>query len=200
MFITHAGKSPQIDSEAFCAPDATICGAVSIGKGSRIMHGARIIAEGGKIVIGNNVIIMQNAVVRSTSTHNCIIGSSVLIGPTAHIVGATIENEVFLATGTSIFHGSHIGAQSVVRIHGVVHVNTHLAAKTSVPIGWVAVGNPAQLFSTDQAEELWAVQEPLNFAKTVYGVDQPLNACLSYVTSSVSDKLETHLMDTAADT
>ena len=111
-----------------------------------------------------------------------------------------IEDEVFLATGTSIFHASRIGARSVVRIHGVVHVNTHLAPETVVPIGWVAVGNPAELFSTDQAEELWAVQEPLKFSKTVYGIDQSLNTCLKAVTRVVSDRLRPHTEDVVTHT
>jgi len=38
-----------------------------------------------------------------------------------------------------------IGAE--VRIHGVVQVNTRVSAGTVVPIRWVAVGDPAQLFS-----------------------------------------------------
>ncbi len=199
MLITHNARSPIIASEAYVAPDATICGDVSIGQGSRIMHGARIIAEGGRVEIGENVIVMQNAVIRSTLAHNCVIGSSVLIGPTAHVVGAVVEDEVFLATGTSIFHASRIGSRSVVRINGVVHVNTHLAPETQVPIGWVAVGNPAQLFSPDQAEELWAVQEPLKFALTAYGIDQPLYTCLKEATSAVSRRLKSHIVDTVVD-
>ena len=42
----------------------------------------------------------------------------------------------------------------------------------SVPIGWVAVGNPAQIFSPNDHEAIWAVQEPLNFPKFVYGVER----------------------------
>jgi len=195
MLIMHNGKSPKIHNEAYIAPDVTICGDVTIGAGARIMHGARVVAEGGKVEIGDEVIVMQNAVVRATATHDCRIASNVLIGPTAHVVGATIEEEVFLATGTSIFHGSRIGTKSVVRIHGVVHVNTHLVAGSVVPIGWVAAGSPAELFSTDRADALWAAQEPLKFARTVYGTDQPLNTCMKQVTQAVSERLGSHVTD-----
>ncbi len=194
MILSHNGRSPDIHPEAFVAPDATICGNVRIGAGARIMHGARVVAESGAIDIGRNTIIMQNAVVRAT-TADCRIGSSVLIGPTAHIVSATVEDEVFLATGTSIFHNSTIGTRSVVRIHGVVHVNTELAPDSVVPIGWVAVGAPAKLFSADQAEALWAEQAPLKFTLTAYGIDQPLNTCLPTVTQRVSERLASHAED-----
>ncbi len=199
MLLMHGKKSPKVHKDAYIAPDATICGDVTIGAGARVMHGARIVAEGGRVDIGDEVIVMQNAVIRSTGTHDCLIATNALVGPTAHVVGATIEFEVFLATGTAIFHGSRIGAKSVVRIHGIVHVNTHLAAGTVVPIGWVAAGKPAELFSTDQADALWAVQEPLKFTRTAYGIDEPLNRCMKQVTRIVSDRLSTHRADFITD-
>lgn len=198
MLLMHDGKSPRVHRGSYIAPDATICGDVKTGAGTRIMHGARIIAEGGKVEIGDEVIVMQNAVVRATGAYDCLIASNVLVGPMAHVVGATVETEAFLATGTSIFHGSRIGERCVVRIHGIVHVNTHLAAGSVVPIGWVATGAPAKFFSTDQADALWAVQEPLKFTRTAYGIDQPLNTCMKQVTRVVSDRLGTHGADSIA--
>lgn len=38
-----------------------------------------------------------------------------------------------------------------------------------VPIGWIAAGDPARLFPPDQHEELWRVQEPMDFPGNVYG-------------------------------
>ena len=45
-------------------------------------------------------------------------------------------------------------------------------ALVQVPIGWVAVGNPAQIYPPGQHEEIWAVQEGLDFPGTVYGVSR----------------------------
>ncbi|MDJ0817053.1 MAG: hypothetical protein QNJ58_12660 [Desulfobacterales bacterium] len=52
MLISHNGKKPDVHSSAFVAPTATICGDVTIGPNCRVMHGASIVAEGGKIRIG----------------------------------------------------------------------------------------------------------------------------------------------------
>ncbi|MEV4752214.1 hypothetical protein AB0K21_38160 [Streptosporangium sp. NPDC049248] len=49
-------------------------------------------------------------------------------------------------------------------------MNSRLAPETVVPIGWIAVGDPARLFSPDRHEELWEVQRDLDFPGTVYGV------------------------------
>jgi len=104
------------------------------------------------------------------------LGSDVLVGPHAHVNGASIEDGAFLATGAAVFPGAVVGADSEVRIHAVVHVNSRLAPGATVPIGWIAAGDPAQLFSPDRHDELWAVQEPLDFPGTVYGLPRDATA------------------------
>ena len=41
-----------------------------------------------------------------------------------------------------------------------------------MPIGWVAVGDPARVLPPGEHEQIWAAQEPLDFPGTVYGVDR----------------------------
>ncbi len=195
MLIEHLGHHPAIDSSAFVAPDATLCGNVTVGPGSRIMHGARVVAEDSAIHIGRNVIVMENAVIRSTGRHSCTIGDHVLIGPCAHVVGAVVEDEVFIATGSVIFHGSRLGRGAEVRVHGVVHLRTNLPPGKTVPIGWIACGTPAQLFSPDQHEALWETQEPLNFLMTAYGVARDTPEAMKVITERVSQRLGTHIGD-----
>ena len=77
---------------------------------------------------------------------------------------------MFVATGVSMFPGSVAGVGSELRINSVLHVNSVLAPGTVLPIGWIAAGRPAELFSPDRHDELWAAQEPLDFPGTVYGV------------------------------
>ena len=59
-----------------------------------------------------------------------------------------------------------------VRIGGVVQVNTVLPPGATVPIGWVAVGDPAQIYPPGQQERIWAIQESLDFPGTVHGVSR----------------------------
>lgn len=196
MLIKHAGKQPQIDPTAWIAPDATICGDVSIGAGSRVLHGARIVGEsGGSIRIGRYCIIMENAVIRGSSRHGCSIGDYCLIGPNAHVTGAALEDEVFIATSAAIFHGARLGRASEVRVHGTVHLRTRLKPNATVPIGWVAIGDPARIFAPDQHDEIWAIQEPLNFPDWVYGFDRNTPDLMQHVTRRLSEKLAGHAGD-----
>lgn len=194
MLIKHAGTTPMIDGSAYVAPNAVVCGKVTIGPGCRIMHGAQIIAESGSISIGRECIIMQNAVLRSSERHPLTIGNNCLIGPNSHVVGCTIEDEVFIATGAAIFHSAHLGKGSEVRINGVVHLKSRLPAEEAVPIGWVAVGDPAKILPPNEHERIWEIQKPLNFPLTVYGLDRS-EMTMEKVTRRLSEILGSHTSD-----
>jgi carbonic anhydrase/acetyltransferase-like protein (isoleucine patch superfamily) len=170
MILTHRGERPVVPASAYVAPSAVLCGAVTLGERARVLHGAILTAEDGEVWIGDEVVIMENSLVRGRSRHPVSVGNTVLIGPHAHVNGSTVKDEVFIATGASLFPGSVAGAGSELRINSVLHVNSKLAPGTIVPIGWIAVGDPAQLFSPDQHEALWRVQAELDFPGTVYGV------------------------------
>lgn len=193
MIIAYEGHGPRIDAEAWVAPDATVCGDVTIGAGARIMHGARIVAEGGgSIRIGRNCIVLENAVVRATPNHPCVIGDHCLIGPNSHVVGAAIHDEVFVATGAAIFHGATIGKGAEVRINGTVHLRTRLEPGATVPIGWVAVGDPAEILPPDRHEAIWRLQKPLDFPGFVYGLDRSSPDLMRILTSQLAERLGVH--------
>ena len=197
MLIQHDGASPQIDSAAWIAPNAVVCGNVTVGAGCRIMYGAQVIAESGSISIGSECIIMENAVLRSSSRHPLSIGNNCLIGQNAHVVGCTVEDEVFIATGAAVFHSARLGKGSEVRVNGIVHLKTNLAAGETVPIGWVAVGDPAQVLPPSEHERFWEAQRPLNFPLVVYGFERS-EATMENITRRLSEALSSHASDEAS--
>lgn len=193
MILSYEDRSPSIDPDAWVAEDATVCGDVVVDAGSRIMHGARLVAEaGGAIRIGRNCIVFENAVIRATSRHDCSVGDYCIVGPNSHVVGAQIGAEVFVATGATVFHGAQIGHGSEVRINATVHLRTRLEPGSTVPIGWVAVGDPAQTLSPDQHEAIWEIQKTLDFPGFVYGVDRSAPDVMKSITSGLSDALGVH--------
>jgi carbonic anhydrase/acetyltransferase-like protein (isoleucine patch superfamily) len=170
MIVEHRGRRPVVPASAYVAPSAVVCGAVVLGERARVLHGAVLTAEDGEVHVGDDVVVMENALVRGRGAHPAVLGDAVLVGPHAHVNGARVEDEVFVATGVSLFPGSVAGAGSELRINSVLHVNSRLAPRTVVPIGWIAAGDPAELFSPDRHDELWEVQRELDFPGTVYGV------------------------------
>ena len=171
MLIRHRGAAPDIHPSAYVAPSAVLVGDVRIGAGARILHGAVLTAEDGVVVVGDDTVVMENALVRGRDGHAASIGSAVMVGPHAHVNGSTVEDEAFIATGAALFPGSIIGAGAEVRINAVVQVNTVLVAGAVVPIGWVAVGDPAAILPPERHDDIWAIQRELDFTGTVYGGD-----------------------------
>jgi carbonic anhydrase/acetyltransferase-like protein (isoleucine patch superfamily) len=143
-----------------------------VGPEARVLFGAVVTAEDGSVEIGAGCVVMENALVRGRAAHSVRLGDDVLVGPHAHVNGADVGEGCFLATGSSLFPRAKLGAGVEVRINGVVHVNTVLADGAMVPIGWVAVGDPARTLPAAEHDQIWKVQEELDFPGTVYGLSR----------------------------
>jgi carbonic anhydrase/acetyltransferase-like protein (isoleucine patch superfamily) len=174
MLIEHLGKRPLIDpTTTRIAPTAVICGDVTVGPGTSVGFGAVLTAESGPIIVGRECVIMENAVIRGTKRHPATIGDHVLIGPGAYLSGCRVGDCAFLATGSRVFNGAMIGSRAEVRINATVHLLTKLPEDATVPIGWVAIGDPARILPPEAHDDIWAIQKPLNFPKEIFGVDRP---------------------------
>jgi carbonic anhydrase/acetyltransferase-like protein (isoleucine patch superfamily) len=174
MLLEHNGERPKVHSTAYVAPNATLCGDVTVGKDSRVMFGAVLTAEGGPVRIGDNCVV----------------------GPRAHLVGCQVGDNAFLATGSTIFNGASVGEGAEVRVNGTVHLRTVLPAQAVVPIGWVAVGEPAEVLAPGEHERIWGLQEPLDFPGTVFGVERgPAGTMMPELTRRYAAALGAHLED-----
>ena len=169
MIIEQDGKTPSIDPAASVASTASIIGDVQIGPHTRVLHGAVITAESGPVRVGATCIIMENAVIRGVKRHPVTIGDHCLIGPHAHLSGCTLQDRVFAATGSSVFNGAVLEEDSCVRINGVVHVDSRLEAGVLMPIGWIAIGDPAEVLPPESNLRINAALQRAGFSETVFG-------------------------------
>ncbi|SDH03237.1 gamma carbonic anhydrase family protein [Microbacterium pygmaeum] len=199
MQFEHLGAHPRIHPTAVVAPTAVLSGDVQIGPECQILHGAVITAEGGPITLGEHVIVMENALIRASASHAVHIGDHTLVGPMASVSGATIGDEVFLATGTRVFNGARVGRRSEVRINAVVHLRTVLPPETVVPIGWIAVGEPLQILSPDRHEEIWEAQKELDFPGYIFGIDRDTPDLMVQLTERYGRSLARHAHDRPSD-
>ncbi len=169
LLIEHNGKRPSIHVSAFVSPAATLIGDVSIGEETCILAGAVLTAESGPVAIGSHCVIMEHAVIRGVRRHPVNIGNHVLVGPHAHLSGCTVEDEVFVATGSSLFNGAYLEKGSTVRINGIVHIRTRLPAGVRMPIGWVAIGDPVELLPPERHERIAELMLDRGFSRTAFG-------------------------------
>ena len=171
MLINHNNITPTIDPTATISPGAIISGDVHIGAHTIILPGAVITSQGAPVRIQSYCIIMENAVIRGAGKHPTNIEDHVLVGPHAHITGATIKNSSFIATGASVFNGAILESESTVAINGIVHINAHCAESSYIPMGFIAIGSPAKIYSPHEAPAVHQQLRQIGFTKTVFGFD-----------------------------
>jgi carbonic anhydrase/acetyltransferase-like protein (isoleucine patch superfamily) len=176
MHVEHRGARPNVHASAWVAPTAVLVGDVHIGAESRVLWNAVLSAEDGRVELGERCVVMEHALVRGRAAHPVIVGDDVLIGPHAHVNGAQLGDGAFVATGASLFPGAVVGAEGAVAIRGVVHVMSRLAAGERVPIGWVAVGDPAEMLPPSEVDEIRRRVAEVDFFQTVYGVPREAGA------------------------
>ena len=170
MLIEHDGRRPDVDPSAWVAPTAVLSGDVRVGPDCRVLFGAVITDDGGAVELGESVIVMENALIRGRPAHSTRIGPHVIVGPHAHLNGVQVGAGAFIATGATLFPGARVGARAEIRINGVVHANTVVSDDGLVPIGWIAVGDPAEILPPEQHDKIWETQRQLDFPGTVFGV------------------------------
>ncbi len=197
MLLEHNGAAPKIDPSARIAPNAVICGDVTVGTNSSIGFGAVLTAESGPITVGRNCVIMDTATIRGSKRNPVRIGDNVLVGPRAYLTGCEVEDNVFLATGATVFNSARIGMRATVRINGIVHIRTVLPPDAVVPIDWIAVGDPAQILSPNEHERIWAIQRELDFPKYVFGIDgrRPIGEVMTEIMPRYARALQGHRAD-----
>jgi carbonic anhydrase/acetyltransferase-like protein (isoleucine patch superfamily) len=197
MLIEHGGNRPRVDETAYVSPAAVLSGDVAVGPETRILHGAVLTSEGGPVEIGARCVVMENAVLRGTRRHPLRVEDDVLVGPRAYLSGCAVEQGAFLATGATVFNGATVGSGAEIRVNGTLHVNSSLSPNATVPIGWVALGDPAEILSPHDHDRIWAIQESLDFPGTVFGAsrDTPMTDLMRRYTRA----LERHRDDQVVD-
>lgn len=200
MILSSGTKKPKIHPSAYVAPSATISGEVTIGQGCAILHGAVITAEGAPIAIGADCVVMEHAVVRasggSATRFPTAIGNACIVGPGAYVVGATIGNGCFIASGARVFNGATMGDGSGVALGGIVHVNAQLAAGASVPMQHIAYGSPAKIAGPEQAAQIAA---GLRFFENVFNIEQGPKAREQAARAYAQFLRKSHAQDTVLD-
>ncbi|HEY4433678.1 MAG TPA: gamma carbonic anhydrase family protein [Candidatus Cybelea sp.] len=160
MILSSNTKRPKVHSSAYVAPTATIGGEVTVGAGCAILHGAVVVGEGAPITIGSDTVVMENAVLKASGgsalQFPLRIGSRCIVGPQAYVVGATIGDGCFIASGAKIFNGATLEDGSGVALGAIVHVNSRLTKGGSVPMQHIALGDPAVVYPPEKAPELHA--------------------------------------------
>ncbi|MEP7163964.1 MAG: gamma carbonic anhydrase family protein [Ferruginibacter sp.] len=148
LLLPVNGISPQMGTDCFIAPNATIVGDVVMGDQCSVWFNAVIRGDVNSIRIGNKVNIQDGAVIHCTFERSkAIIGNNVSIGHNAIVHGCVIDDNVLVGMGSIVMDNAHIGSNSIIAAGAVILENT------VVEPGSIYAGIPAKKVK-DVSQEL----------------------------------------------
>ena len=114
LILTVRGHRPEVDTEAWVAPNATLIGQVKLGARASVWYSATLRAEVEPIVIGAGTNIQDGVTVHVDPEYPVRVGAGVSVGHNAVLHGCTIEDGALIGMGAIVLNGAVVGAGSLV--------------------------------------------------------------------------------------
>ncbi len=158
--LERINKNFSKGNKVFVADTARIIGDVKIGDEVSILFGAVIRGDTEQIAIANQSNIQDNAVLHADPGFPCEIGEQCVIGHSAIIHGAKLENNVLVGMHATIMNGATIGQFSIIGAGALVPEGMQIPERSLV------LGVPAKIIKTISLEqEQKIIQNALNYVK-----------------------------------
>lgn len=151
------GQQPALDEAAFIAPNATVLGAVTLGKESSIWYGAILRADINAIRIGAGTNLQDSVIVHLADDAGVSVGEFTTVGHRAILHACTVGNECLVGMGTTILDRAEIGDRCIIGANSLVPQGM------KIPPGSLVYGSPARVIRalTDEEQSKirgWAVK------------------------------------------
>ncbi len=154
MTVYAVKKSePHIHDTCFVAPNASVIGAVQIGKDSSVWPFASLRGDSNTIRIGERTSVQDNAVIHTEHARGTHIGDDVTIGHNAIVHACTVQDTVLIGMGAIILSGAEIGEESIIAAGAVVPEDTKIPPRSLV------MGVPGKIVRELTGEEVARIQE-----------------------------------------
>ncbi|TKJ24097.1 MAG: hypothetical protein CEE42_11280 [Promethearchaeota archaeon Loki_b31] len=115
VLLEYNGRSPNISSNSYVSPLATLIGDVTVNDNAIIWPGSIIRAENSKINIGEYTTVFNGVMMFTRSQKSSIhIGRYCIIESGVTILGCFMEDYVQIMEGTLIYEESSIGEGSII--------------------------------------------------------------------------------------
>ncbi len=131
--------TPDVHSEAFIAPNATVLGNVKIGREASIWYGCVLRGDLEPIIIGDQSNIQDHTVIHIDKGQPARIGTRVGVGHRCLLHGCVIEDECLVGMGAIVLSGAVVESGSVVAAGALITEGMR------VPAGSLAMGVPAKV-------------------------------------------------------
>jgi carbonic anhydrase/acetyltransferase-like protein (isoleucine patch superfamily) len=149
MSVYKLGSSvPQIDPTAFIHPDATLIGAISLGRECSVWPQATLRGDTEPIVIGPRSNIQDGSVLHADPGCPLTIGAGVTIGHLVMLHGCVVGNGTLVGIQSVILNRAKIGANCLVGAGSLI------TEEKEFPDGVLILGRPAKVVRPLTPEEI----------------------------------------------
>jgi carbonic anhydrase/acetyltransferase-like protein (isoleucine patch superfamily) len=130
------------------ASSAALLGSARTGTHSAIAQGTVVRTLDGGVSLGSAAIILENSVVVGRPGLETAIGHKTVFGHRCVVIGASVGNLCEIGNGSILMPGARLGDRVFLGERTLVRAGTHL------PDDSVAVGSPARVVRTANADDL----------------------------------------------
>jgi len=132
VIIPFDGREPEIDPDAWVAPNASVIGRVRIAADANVWFGAVLRGDIDEIVLGARSNLQDNAVIHTEAGSPTIVGEDVSIGHGAVVHGCVVEDGCLIGMNATVLNGAVIGANSLIAAGALVLEGTVIPPRSLV--------------------------------------------------------------------
>jgi carbonic anhydrase/acetyltransferase-like protein (isoleucine patch superfamily) len=163
MIYTFDDRRPEIATDAWVAPNATVIGDVRIDSEASVWFGAVLRGDVERLSIGRGTNIQDNAVLHSDPGAPLTLGAQITVGHLVMLHGCEIGDGSLIGIGAIVMNHARIGR------HCIVGASAMVTEGKEFPDGSLILGSPAKLARPLTAEEIarlsWSAQRYIERAK-----------------------------------
>ena len=141
-------KTPQIDTTAWVAPNATVIGDARLGDNVSIWWNCTLRGDTDLLSVGENTNIQDGSVLHTDPGLRLIIGRDVTIGHRVILHGCTVGDGCLIGMGATLLNRSVIGK------HCLIGANALIPEGKAIPDRSLVVGAPGRIVRQLTDEEL----------------------------------------------
>ena len=111
---TLADSTPNVDPDAWVAPDANVIGNIVLEAGASVWFGSTLRGDNEVVHVGAGSNVQENCVFHTDMGFPLMIGVNCTIGHKAMLHGCTIGDNSLVGMGATVLNGAKIGKNCLI--------------------------------------------------------------------------------------
>mmetsp|Transcript_37445 Transcript_37445/g.73217 ORF Transcript_37445/g.73217 Transcript_37445/m.73217 type:complete len:203 (-) Transcript_37445:418-1026(-) len=148
MLYRLGSEEPQVDKDAWVAPNASVMGKVKLEKGSSVWFNTTIRGDNELITVGENSNVQDGCVLHSDMGVPLTIGKNVTVGHMVMLHGCEIGDNTLIGIGSIILNNTTIGKNCLIG------ANTLIPENKTIPDNSMVMGSPGKVVKTLNEDQI----------------------------------------------